>query len=79
MSEWINVKKELPKDGEFVKFKVLFLFKSKMEALYVKKYFVRKGKNITKWVTHWMPLPAPPQHQSNINIPRSFESMGEKG
>lgn len=52
---WISIKDKLPSEGEFVKVKMLILFTSEEEALYLKKYFVRKGEDITKWVTHWKP------------------------
>ncbi len=52
---WVSVKEALPNDGDFVKVKIKILYESQREAMYVKKYFVIKGENVTKWVTHWQP------------------------
>lgn len=61
--KWISVKEGLPSEGEIVKVKIRILFKSEKYAMYVKKYFVNQGENITRWVTHWMPaLPVPMRH-----------------
>lgn len=62
MSEWISVKESLPKEGEIVKVKIHILFKSEKYAMYIKKYFVNEGENITPWVTHWMPVLSAPMH-----------------
>lgn len=53
MSEWISVKELTPSEGEIVKVKMHILFHTEKEAMYLKKYFVNRGENITKWVTHW--------------------------
>lgn len=53
--KWISVKESLPAEDEIVKVKIRILFKSEKYAMYVKKYFVSEGENITKWVTHWKP------------------------
>lgn len=53
MGGWISVKEKLPSDDSFVKVKITILFKQIKEAMYVKKYFVCQGENITRWVTHW--------------------------
>lgn len=59
--KWISVKDKLPKEDEIVKIKMTILFTTIKESLYLKKYFNVKGENVTKWVTHWMPLPEPPK------------------
>jgi hypothetical protein len=61
--KWISVKKRLPSENEIVKVKMRILFRThkEQEAIYIKKYFVNEGKNITRWVSHWMPLPEPPK------------------
>lgn len=57
MNEWISIKHALPINDSFVKVKMLLLFPTEKQCLFIKKYFIHKGENITKWVTHWMPLP----------------------
>lgn len=52
---WFSVKESLPNDGDFVRVKIKILYESEREAMYVKKYFVIKGEDVTKWVTHWKP------------------------
>lgn len=56
---WISVKDKLPDEHEYVRVIMVILFKSEKDALYIKNYFVSQGENITKWVTHWRPLPEP--------------------
>lgn len=53
--EWFSVKDALPLDGAFVRIKMTILYRTEKEALFVKKYFVWEGENITRWVTHWKP------------------------
>lgn len=53
--EWISVKEALPLDEQFVRVKMTILYRTEKEAMYVKKYFVCEGENITRWVTHWKP------------------------
>jgi hypothetical protein len=61
MTKWISVKDGLPPEDTIVKIKMTLLFTTVKESLYLKKYFNFKGENITKWVTHWMLLPEPPE------------------
>lgn len=56
MNEWISVKSALPLNDSFVMVKIFVLWKSEKDAFFSNKYFVHKGENISKWVTHWMPL-----------------------
>lgn len=53
---WVNVKDRLPTNDTYVTVKMRILWKTQKSAIYINKYFVRKGENITKWVTHWKPL-----------------------
>ena len=61
MNKWINVKDALPLDGTIVKIKMCILFWTEKEVIFVRKYFVHQGENITRWVTEWMPLPELPK------------------
>ncbi len=56
MKEWISVKEKLPPHDTEVKVKIFLLWKTWGHAWYLHNYFIRKGENITRWVTHWMPL-----------------------
>lgn len=51
--KWVSVKEQLPDNDTYVRVKMLLLFKTEKECLYLNKYFVHQGENITKWVTHW--------------------------
>lgn len=65
--EWISVKEQLPNNQERVL--VCKYTRQVKEALFVRKdqwdrlnQFIIGGAyyDIDKWITHWMPLPAPP-------------------
>lgn len=60
MSEWISVERYYPKRG-----RVLVYFPSEstsvMDALFDSIDFWVDGTKRTKAVTHWMPIPAPPE------------------
>jgi len=56
MTQWISVHSALPLQGSFVSVKIHCLFSAQVDCYFVKKYFVVCGENISKWVTHWMPL-----------------------
>lgn len=58
MSEWISVKEKLPDGNTYVQVKIRILFNNKKDCLYINDYFVHRGENITKWVTHWKPSAA---------------------
>jgi hypothetical protein len=51
--KWMNVKDKLPPNDTEVQVKVLILWPTKIDGLYIDKYFIVKEENITKWVTHW--------------------------
>jgi hypothetical protein len=53
---WINVKNYLPLNDTEVYVQIFLLWRIRRRALYLNKYFIMKGENITKWVTHWRPL-----------------------
>lgn len=63
MNKWINVKKCMPLNDLYVRCKVQILFESEKECIFIKKYFVHQGENLTKWVSHWMPLPNPTENE----------------
>ncbi len=58
---WINVKEQLPPNDTHVKVQIFLLWRTQARALYVNKYFVRKGEDITPWVTHWKLLSEEPK------------------
>lgn len=60
MTQWISVNKCLPLNDTFVKAKMCLL-PSEMELLFLNEYFIARGENVTKWVSHWMPLPESPE------------------
>jgi hypothetical protein len=53
MNHWIDAKKCLPLNDTFVKVKVFILWRTEKECLFINNYFVLRGENITKWITHW--------------------------
>lgn len=59
MNQWINVESCLPLNDTIVKVKMCLLYWTEEEALFIKKYFVIQGENVTQWVTDWMPIPEP--------------------
>ena len=52
-SNWISVKEKLPREGQIIIVKTGVLFKRTYRAIYMKKYFIKEGENITQKVTHW--------------------------
>ena len=65
MSEWISVKDRLPEatNGMFL---VCYRFMGKYSARMVVAWYGGKFRDIETRivdVTHWMPLPAPPEEQ----------------
>lgn len=61
--KWIDVNDRLPETPEFYKKHVLVHFdlsKSSSIAYYHEKEWVVIGMQLTGKITHWMPLPKPP-------------------
>ncbi len=74
--EWISVKDRLPHSQQMVVGYTpcdgyMFVgFYQKVESPYYKSYWniitsMRSTRKMTKKVTHWMPLPAPPTEKEN--------------
>lgn len=69
-NEWVSVEERLPENGQIV------LFHQKDGFIYCAEYFVGKELMSPEWfidndswnakvVTHWMPLPAPPEKENS--------------
>lgn len=69
-NEWVRVEERLPENGQIV------LFHQKDGFIYCAEYFVGKELMSPEWfidndswnakvVTHWMPLPAPPEKENS--------------
>lgn len=63
MTEWIDVKKEMPEQG-----KEVLIFQVKWGDCYLATYSEKKeswfddcGDKLESPVSHWMPLPEPPK------------------
>lgn len=64
MSEWIDVKTKLPDDGKQVLVWFTRLYNEPKVAFHHNGSFYpykHNDEDITKWVTHWMNLPHPPE------------------
>ena len=62
MSEWISVKDRFPKENEEVLAFAGFIFYAKyVHPLYPHGFFDLIEELIYQNVTHWMPLPNPPE------------------
>jgi len=62
-SSWINVKDRLPENMTKVLIWFTGLYNEPKIAFYAAKAFFpneHSDDNLTKWVTHWMPLPEEP-------------------
>lgn len=64
-SEWISVEERLPSSedlerSQFHNFLVANEFGEVREAVFTGKYFTKLGSRLNG-VTHWMPLPEPPE------------------
>ena len=68
-NEWVRVEERLPNDKQIV------LFRQKNGFIYCAEYFVGNSLCSPSWfidcdcweakeVTHWMPLPAPPEKET---------------
>lgn len=69
MPEWINVKSALPINATYVLVYMTCLFPMYRVAFFhttQNRYFYISEaikEDITKWVTHWMELPEPPNKE----------------
>lgn len=69
MSEWINVKSALPINATYVLVYMTCLFPMYRVAFFhtrQNRHFYSSeaiNEDITKWVTHWMFLPVPPNKE----------------
>jgi hypothetical protein len=59
MPQWISVKDRLPEDASDV---LIAWADGVSEACFCDETWCREGRRLL-WVTHWMPLPAPPKEE----------------
>ena len=55
MSEWISVDERLPEKGQGI----LVVWEGQVTS------FIAPGGWMGKYITHWMPLPDPPQQENS--------------
>lgn len=83
-NEWISVEEKLPENGQIV------LFHQKDGFIYCAEYFAGNSIMSTGWfidndcweaeeVTHWMPLPAPPDKDNHVPAKAPNEPLTCKG
>jgi len=64
MSEWISVKDRLPKENEEVlAFSGFIFYALNVNHLYENGFFDLVEEIVYQNVTHWMPLPNPPEEK----------------
>lgn len=64
MTNWISVKDRLPENESEVLVSLTMLFQEyKIAFFHTKDFYLNSHSDepLTKWVTHWMPLPELPE------------------
>ena len=59
--QWISVKDRLPEDDEMKLITLWDCNSMRMAYYYEQELWICNGVDVTGFVTHWMPLPEPPE------------------
>lgn len=82
MNDWISVKDNLPADLTYVLTWFNGLFKEFKISFHNKGYFYPNDisdEDITKWITHWMPLPPTPEQYETTRCEHSGIEWNKDG